>query len=101
MLGVSVLIYLFHKYSDKPKKMLLSMLILITVQVIMIVAANLASGNISIVQNLSAFIGYFALSALLLIYRYNGEKGRNVKYLFYIFYPGHLLILYFIYKLIT
>lgn len=33
----------------------------------------------------------FSLIPLLL---YNGKKGRNLKWLFYGFYPGHLLILY-------
>lgn len=32
----------------------------------------------------------------LLIRRYNGTRGLNLKYVFYIFYPGHLLILYLI-----
>lgn len=30
------------------------------------------------------------------VIRYNGTRGLNNRYLFYIFYPAHLLILYFI-----
>ena len=38
-------------------------------------------------------IQIFALLALVLIEMYNGEKGKGNKYLFYIFYPAHLLAL--------
>lgn len=38
---------------------------------------------------------FVALSSLL-IYLYNGKKGPSLKYLFYIFYPMHILIIYII-----
>lgn len=41
-------------------------------------------------------LAVFALLSLIPIYLYNGEKGlasKNLKYLTYIFYPAHMLIL--------
>lgn len=34
--------------------------------------------------------------AYILLYFYNGKRGINLKYFFYIFYPAHLLIFYLI-----
>lgn len=38
-------------------------------------------------------IQVYSILALIPIYFYNGRKGRNVKYFFYIFYPAHFVIL--------
>ena len=36
---------------------------------------------------------YFTCFSIIPILLYNGQKGKDAKYLFYIFYPVHLLIL--------
>ncbi len=43
----------------------------------------------------SSFVQWFSLGAIPLLVLYNGKRGTaNLKYLFYIFYPAHLVILY-------
>lgn len=42
----------------------------------------------------SGSIEFFALFMLLLVHFYNGKRGLPLKYLFYAFYPAHLLILH-------
>lgn len=38
--------------------------------------------------------GVFACAAFYFINRYSGEKGNNMGGLLYLFYPGHILLLY-------
>lgn len=40
------------------------------------------------------FIMLFCCLSLVPINSYNGEKGKNIKYFLYIFYPLHLILLY-------
>lgn len=42
------------------------------------------------------FFEIFAIGALPFVKHYNGKKGLNIKYIFYAFYPAHLLILHLI-----
>jgi hypothetical protein len=48
------------------------------------------------VLSLTLYLETFGLISFIPIFLYNKKRGYNIKYLFYIFYPVHLLILYFI-----
>ena len=44
---------------------------------------------------------WFGLLGFLPLFLYNGRKGRGLKWLFYVFYPGHLLLIWLIRTLLN
>lgn len=47
--------------------------------------------------SLESFIPYiFATLPIVILMFYNGKLGRKTKYLYYVFYPAHMMVLYFI-----
>jgi hypothetical protein len=46
-------------------------------------------------------IQLYSLLSIGIIALYNGERGRKMKYFFYLFYPLHMIVLYVIDSLIT
>lgn len=43
----------------------------------------------------SGGVQWYSLLALVLLFMYNGKRGKyNLKYLFYIYYPLHLVVIY-------
>lgn len=82
-IGVSIPVILyFLKNYPKTKYIVLTILLLL----------------LSILPSISGnFVQFASLLSLPLLLLYNGKKGKiNLKYLFYVFYPTHLLILFLI-----
>ena len=53
--------------------------------------------TLSIMALVSYNLKWFALLAIPLLAMYNGKRGKyNLKYMFYIFYPTHFVLLYLI-----
>lgn len=55
-------------------------------------ALVLVFGNITLALS-SHPIQFLGILTIVPLYFYNGQRGKNAKYLFYAFYPVHLLIL--------
>lgn len=62
------------------------------VQIAVLIALSLMLGFASNFENIQWLMAFAAIPMLM----YNGERGRGDKWLFYIFYPAHIYLLYII-----
>lgn len=82
--GVTIIL-MFYLFKQKKLWMNISFIL-----------AVIAKYGITYLKTPNTFDIYFIIAtclALLFINLYNQKKGRNMKYLFYLFYPIHLMIL--------
>ncbi|HBJ2610524.1 conjugal transfer protein TraX [Clostridium botulinum] len=83
---LGIMMYLFRE----KKKML------VIVYSILSIIIMLMGGDITIQGLLFKNYQWMMIFAAPLFYLYNGQKGKGVKYLFYVFYPAHIYIFYII-----
>ena len=82
ILGVLLPVAVYYSPDKKAK--------IIFTSAILILMALMSSDN-----------QFFSLLSIPFIMLYNGKRGKyNMKYVFYIFYPAHLVIIYFIANLL-
>lgn len=85
-IAIGIVLYLFR---DNKTKQVIS-------YIIMSIVIMLSSGNFSVQSLLYTNFQWMMIFAAPLMYLYNGEKGRGMKYLFYIFYPAHIYLFHMI-----
>ncbi|MBU3101316.1 MULTISPECIES: TraX family protein [Clostridium] len=89
--GVAIILS-FYIFRDNKVKILIS-------QVIVYLVFNASEILLYVFEiqgksmNPSWFIQILSILSLIFIFKYNGKKGKDLKYAFYVFYPMHLLIL--------
>ena len=88
--GMGVLL-IFAAYAIKPKGLRIAVMSVFALsQFIPLVPAHFLSIEIRLEYWLMV---PFTLAAMLLIANYNGKRGTPVKWLFYLAYPAHLVVL--------
>lgn len=97
------LIYFFFKYHDDfktmAKKVCMFTVLATIINIVIVIALYLMNGQ-SLNNSIHWALSFNTLESLISVFAlipikyYNGKKGLNIKWLFYIFYPTHLLIIY-------
>jgi hypothetical protein len=92
-------IFFFYLFYHSKFKTFLAELVLNLVYLFLAAYLYLANNDyLAEILNIN-FVSVFqilSLGALVFIFLYNQKPGYRFKYLFYIFYPGHLIVLYLI-----
>ena len=85
--GVALIVLLYF-VKDRKLRLFVAMLVLVLLTLKNAAIFGFSQGNL---------IQFTSIIGIVLLFFYNGGKGNlNLKYLFYTFYPAHLLIIYLI-----
>ncbi|WP_273320300.1 TraX family protein [Vallitalea guaymasensis] len=85
----------FYVFRDSFWKQSLSLVIITSLYHVRLILVRILIRN-GTIQDFTPymFTQFWCVLALIFIYLYNGKKGRDIKYIFYAFYPVHLLIIF-------
>lgn len=89
--GVCIILC-FKMFKENLKKLTLSMIGLNFLYTIPYLKYFMGSFGV----NFRVFLQATCINSLFFIYHYNGNEGKKVQWLFYGFYPVHLIVLVFI-----
>lgn len=92
LMGVPMVL-MYYVLNGKWKRVIIPALLPIGFVVIELVVGLLFSSSITQILPRVAFAIIGCSLTIPLLVSYNGKRGWSLKYLFYIYYPGHLLIL--------
>lgn len=80
-----VMALLFYIFIDNKKAQMLVILLFSA----LFLASGLSAGNI-----FTSNYQWMAVFSIIPIYLYNGEKGKSLKYFFYVYYISHIMVIY-------
>lgn len=87
------IIFMFYLLRNKKTSMSIVFILAVIVRYLIPLIQNGIPFSYLFSGNKYSMLMYSTCLSLIPIFLYNGKKGKDAKYLFYIFYPVHLLIL--------
>lgn len=87
------IIFMFYLLRNKKNSMSIVFILAVIVRYLIPLIQKGISFFYLFLGNTYSMLMYSTFLSLIPILLYNGKKGKDAKYLFYIFYPVHLLIL--------
>lgn len=89
-----LMIFIFNQWRGNFKAIAFGILTLFTANYLLFALVANTTANQSVL--LTHTTNLYCIATLPLIYLYNGVRGKDYRYFFYLYYPSHFLFIYLI-----